>query len=113
MNTEFFEDVVSEKPIEHTPISNDRDEPKLTQRQKAEKHLHVSVLVYPFHDEVHDGLMDVMFEGNYREQCNLEFDCWFNQKINHNITASFIKAMDVIIICNEGITCFRELLLLT
>ena len=69
----------------------------------------VSVLVYPFHKAVHDGLRDVMFEGNYRHQCNLQFDCFFNQKDNHDVNAKLINSMDAIVVCNEGMNRFRKL----
>ncbi|XP_075258143.1 uncharacterized protein LOC142350253 isoform X1 [Convolutriloba macropyga] len=62
------------------------------------EHVNVSVLVYTFSRMFKDGLRDLMFEGNLREECNLQFDCTFKQKFNHQVTPKLFYSMDAVLV---------------
>ena len=79
------------------------------QTETKEQHVNVSVLVYTFKDVFKDGLRDLMFEGNYKEECNLHFDCIFNQRFHTTVNANFFYSMDAVIVGNSAVHFLRKL----
>ncbi|XP_075258144.1 uncharacterized protein LOC142350253 isoform X2 [Convolutriloba macropyga] len=72
------------------------------------EHVNVSVLVYTFSRMFKDGLRDLMFEGNLREECNLQFDCTFKQKFNHQVTPKLFYSMDAVLVGNEAVNFLKK-----
>ena len=70
--------------------------------------MNISVLVYTFGGPFKDGLKDLMFEGNYRQECDLEYDCIFKQKDNHRVTAKLFYSMDAVIVGNVAVNRLRN-----
>ena len=113
-NIDFFLENTRYERYEHetssTNVSDQFDSYEVQNQTTIEnKHANVSVLVYTYSKMFKDGLRDLMFEGNLRRECKLEFDCFFKQKFNHDITAKFFYSMDAVVVGNEALRHLREL----
>ncbi|XP_075260143.1 alpha-(1,3)-fucosyltransferase 4-like isoform X2 [Convolutriloba macropyga] len=79
-------------------------EPELTKNgaeikfTKENGHFNVSVLAYTKDQIREEQSKELKSEGNYRQQCHLDFDCIYNQKYNHHVTADMFYSMDAVIV---------------
>ena len=84
--------------------------PKLDDRLSIQNaNVTVSVLAYPINTNFKDGIRDIKFDGNFRQECNLDFDCNFKVRHNHRITADFFYSMDAVVVGNEAVSILRKL----
>ncbi|XP_075251493.1 4-galactosyl-N-acetylglucosaminide 3-alpha-L-fucosyltransferase 9-like isoform X2 [Convolutriloba macropyga] len=81
--------------------------------QMTKKHgsQNVSVLVYTRNRIFKDGLRDLMFEGNFRKECKLKFDCIFKQKFKYHVTANLFNSMDAVVVGDDALKHLRDDLL--
>ena len=75
----------------------------------ANANVTVNVLAYPINNRFKDGLRDIKFDGNFRQECNLDFDCIFKVRHNHRITANLFYSMDAVVVGNEAVRILRKL----
>ena len=79
------------------------------QWKKHAPHVNVSVLVYTSTKRYEDHIRDLKFEGNFRSQCNLDFDCFFYQNHKHQITPDFFYSMDAVMLGMQAVHVLRQL----
>ena len=69
----------------------------------------VSVLVYTMHQIREEHMRELKSEGNFRNECNLDFDCIYNMKYNHDVTADMFYSMDAVIVGLRAADKLRQL----
>ena len=71
-------------------------------------HTNVTVLVYTISNRYEDALRDLRFEGNFRQECSLQFDCIFKQNHNHKITSDLFYSMDAVVVGFQAVHNLRQ-----
>ena len=69
----------------------------------------MSVLAYTKDQIREEQSKELKSEGNYRQQCHLDFDCIYNQKYNHHVTADMFYSMDAVIVGMGALHKLRQL----
>ncbi|XP_075264598.1 4-galactosyl-N-acetylglucosaminide 3-alpha-L-fucosyltransferase FUT5-like, partial [Convolutriloba macropyga] len=87
--------------------SNDVQYQTTVKKAQNAPHVNVSVLVYTSTKRYEDHIRDLKFEGNFRSQCNLDFDCFFYQNHKHQITPDFFYSMDAVMLGMQAVHVLR------